>query len=191
VIGLLGGIAAGKSTVARLFGELGWVVIDADEIARSVSERPAVAREIGRRLGPDVLAAGERVDRRRLADRVFGDPAALAELEAILHPPVRAEIEERMARAAAAGRAVVLDVPLLLEGGLIEQCDHVVFIDAPRAERLRRARDRGWSDAEIVRRERAQADLDVKQAAAHHILRAHTFEDTRLQVRDIHSRITS
>jgi dephospho-CoA kinase len=104
---------------------------------------------------------------------------------------VRARIEALMARAVADGRAVVLDVPLLLEGGLSERCDHLVFVEVPEAERLRRARERGWSDEELRRRERVQASLYVKQRAARHILRAHTFEDTRLQVRDIYSRITS
>jgi dephospho-CoA kinase len=189
VIGVLGGVAAGKSTVARLFGELGCAVVDADEIAREVSERPEIVEEVCHRFGPRVLGGDGRLDRRRLADLVFGDRSAREVLEAIVHPPVRAEIERRIARAKADGRVVVLDVPLLLEGGLIRQCDHVVFVEAPEEVRVRRALERGWTEDELRRRERAQADIGVKQREAAHIIRAHTIEDTRRQVRDIYSQI--
>src|SRR5690606_21752583 len=106
------------------------------------------------------------LDRPALASIVFADPAARADLEAITHPGIRAAIVDALERALAAGRSVVLDVPLLVEGGLVDRCDEVVFVDVPRGERLRRAQSRGWTAAEFARREAAQAPIRMKKARA-------------------------
>ncbi|MBL9078359.1 MAG: dephospho-CoA kinase [Planctomycetes bacterium] len=169
VIGLLGGVASGKSTVAARFAAHGLRHIDADALARDVAARPAVLAEVAAAFGPEAVAGG-RLDRAALAARVFADPAARQRLEAILHPPIRARILADLAAARADGVSVLLDVPLLLENGLIDQCDVVAFVDVPAAERQRRAAARGWPPGELERREAAQAPLATKRARAQHVL---------------------
>ncbi|MBK8101437.1 MAG: dephospho-CoA kinase [Planctomycetes bacterium] len=166
VIGLMGGIASGKTAVAGLFTAHGLRHIDADRIAREVTMRPAVLAAIGRRFGTAVIAADGSLDRVALAARVFSDPTARHDLEALTHPPIRAAILAALQQARQAGASVLLDAPLLLEGGLIDQCDEVVFVDAAEAVRRARARARGWADDELARREAAQASLAVKMARA-------------------------
>lgn len=166
VLGLMGGIASGKSTVAALFAARGLVHVDADQVAREVSEDPAVLAAIRAALGPAALGPDGRMDRPAVARLVFADPALRRRLEEITHPPVRQRILAAVAAARTRGDSVLLDVPLLLEGGLIDQCDAAVFVAADRAERLRRAAARGWGPDELDRRERAQAPLPDKQARA-------------------------
>ena len=182
VIGLLGGIAAGKSTVAAEFAGRGFEVLDADREARVVTADPAIVRAIAQRFGAGVAPDGQ-IDRKALAAKVFADPAARRDLEAITHPVVRARLTARLEAALSQGRSVVLDVPLLLEGGLIARCDVCVFVDATEATRRVRARARGWNDDELRRREQAQADLAVKRArCAHTITTNGSLDDVRTQV---------
>ena len=186
VIGLLGGIAAGKSTVARLFAERGLQHVDADAHARAVAEEPGIVREIARRW-PSVVAAGtagrQTVDRSALARIVFADPRQKGELEALLHPTIRARLLADVEAARARGTSVLLDVPLLLENGMIDLCDHVVFVHAADAVRARRAAERGWSSDELARREAAQAALADKAArASHRIDNDGDLDETRRQV---------
>ncbi len=165
VLGLLGGVAAGKSTVAATFAAYGLCRIDADEVARTVSSEAPVLQSIAAAFGPAVVRGGA-LDRPAMAAVVFRDPAARARLEAILHPPIRARILAGLAAAKARGDSVLLDVPLLLENGLIAECDHVVFVHAADATRRARAAARGWSPDELARREAAQAPLAEKRRRA-------------------------
>lgn len=162
VIGLVGGVAAGKSTVAAMFGEAGLLVLDADQKAHAVVRIPTVRQQLVARF-PEVFGPDGELQRQKLADLVFRDEAARRDLEAITHPAIRAELEAELAAALAAGRSVVLDVPLLLERGLIDRCDHVVFVAAGEATRLERARARGWDAEELRAREASQATLAQKQ----------------------------
>lgn len=166
VIGLMGGIAAGKSAVAGMFAAHGLRHVDADQIAREVTRRPDVLAAIARRFGDAVVLPDGTLDRAALAARVFADPVARQDLEALTHPPIRAAILATLAAARLAGASVLLDVPLLLEGGLIEHCDEVVFVDAAEPVRRARARARGWTEDELPRREAAQAPLAMKKARA-------------------------
>lgn len=182
VVGLLGGIAAGKSAVAACFATHGLVAIEADAIARQVSAEPAVLAELRREFGAEIVRDGA-LDRARLAQRVFAEPAARGRLEAILHPRIRARILAELAAARAAGQSVLLDAPLLLEGGLIDFCDVVVFVAAATAVRQARAAARGWAAGELERREAAQAPLAEKQRrAAHTIDNDGSLADTARQV---------
>ncbi len=164
VIGLLGGVAAGKSTVAAMFGEAGLRVLDADKKAHAVVRIPAVRDQLVARFGPELLGPDGELRRKHLADLVFRDAEARRDLGAITHPAIRAELEAELDQARAQGQSVVLDVPLLLEGGLIQRCDHAVFVEASEATRSARAQRRGWDAAELSRREASQASLAEKAA---------------------------
>jgi dephospho-CoA kinase len=179
VVGVLGGIASGKSAVARgLAGPQGWV-ISADDLAHEVLRSAEVAALVRQRFGSAVLLPDGTPDREALARLAF-DPArgpeARAALEGWTHPRVRARILERLREARAAGvPRVALDVPLLLENdarhGLARLCDALVFVDADDGERERRARRaRGWQAGEVARREAAQLPLGEKRARADFIL---------------------
>jgi dephospho-CoA kinase len=165
VIGLVGGIAAGKSTVAAAFTAHGLAHLDADHEARLVTADPAVLGELAAAFGAELVVQGQ-LDRAALAARVFADPAARARLEALLHPRIRARLTTALAAAKAAGQSVLLDAPLLLEGGLVAACDHVVFVAASDEVRASRARRRGWPAGELARREAAQLPLADKRARA-------------------------
>ena len=167
VIGLCGGVAAGKSAVASMFSAHGLLGVDADAHARAAATEPAVLRAIVARFGPAMVRDGA-LDRAAMAQRVFADPGAKAELEAIRHPRILARIHAELAAARAAGTSVLLDAPLLLETGLDALCDRVVFVAASDAVRLRRAAVRGWDAAELARREAAQQPLAAKAARADH-----------------------
>lgn len=184
VVGLLGGVGSGKSLVAGLLRARGARVIDADRLAHEALRAPAVRRAVRARWGDAVLDAKGRVDRAALGRRVFGDPRALRRLNGLIHPRVRARIRERLRRARRGGRPIVLDVPLLMESPLRRACAWLVFVDAPAAVRARRtARARGWSPREFARRERFQADVRRKRAAAHvRIDNGGTLRDTARQV---------
>ncbi len=186
VIGLVGGIASGKSTVATIFSTHGLAVVDADREARQVVEQPAVRAGLRARFGAEIFAADGSLDRAALAQRVFGDDAARRDLEALTHPPVRAALEAQIERALGAGTSVVLDVPLLLEGGLIERCDVCVFVDASDAARAERAAARGWDPGELARREASQESLTVKKTRCPYTITTNgTLEDTRREVDEL------
>jgi dephospho-CoA kinase len=165
VIGLVGRIGAGKSTVARMFAALGAEVVDADAVAHAVLDEAEVRAAVVARFGAEVVDPAGRVSRAALAARVFGPTpdhaTALADLEAIVHPPVRSRIAARLAalRAAEAAdgrrRVAVLDVPLLVQSGWDAMCDRLVAVEC--AEPVRRARltARGWNADQIASRDRA------------------------------------
>jgi dephospho-CoA kinase len=171
-IGLTGGIGSGKSTVVARLTELGAVVIDSDLLAREVvAVGSAGLARVVQRFGADVLLPDGSLDRPALGTLVFGDPAALADLNAIVHPLVRARSEELTAAAAADGaRAVVQDVPLLVETGLAASYDKVIVVEAPLELRLERLAGRGL-DAETARaRIAAQASDEQRRAVADVVL---------------------
>ncbi len=163
VVGLIGRIGAGKSTVARLFASRGAAVIDADALAHAVLDEPDARAEIVARFGAEVLDGAGRVSRAALAARVFGGgkEAALRELEAIVHPRVRRRIDAALADLRAAEdrdgvrRIALLDVPLLVQAGLAESCDLVVVVECDERVRRSRLEGRGWSSDQVAAREEA------------------------------------
>ncbi|CCE75676.1 dephospho-CoA kinase [Clavibacter nebraskensis] len=174
VIGLTGGIAAGKTVVADRLAELGAVRIDADRLAREVVEpgTPALV-EIARRFGPGVIAPDGSLDRPALGAVVFQDPDARRDLEAITHPAVRALSAARMAAAGEADPAavVVYDIPLLVESGRVDEFDRIVVVHAPREERIRRLVElRGMSPEEAGRRIASQATDEDRLAVADDVI---------------------
>lgn len=169
LIGLTGGIATGKSTVARLLARRGAAVVDADLLAREVvapgSEGLA---EIAATFGSSVLAADGSLDRTALGSVVFADPESRRRLEAITHPRIRTLMAERMVAALASGAAlVVADVPLLYETGRPEDFEGVLVVYADAATQRRRLGERDGLDAtEIERRLAAQMPIDEKRDRA-------------------------
>ncbi|WP_019588260.1 dephospho-CoA kinase [Deinococcus apachensis] len=148
-LGLTGSIGAGKSTVAGLLRARGLTVLDADEQAREVTHDPAVLAEIEAAF-PGVVRDSQ-LDRAALAAAVFGEPARLAVLNAIIHPRVRAQMLALEQAAAARGEEwIVQDVPLLFEGGLEAQMDAVLVVDAPLDVRVARVTRRSGLTAEEV-----------------------------------------
>jgi dephospho-CoA kinase len=164
VVGLIGRIGAGKSTVARMFAARGASVIDADALAHEVLDDEAARAEVVRRFGADALEPDGRVSRRALAAKVFdaaSGPAALRDLEAIIHPRVRSRIEAELARlrrvhaAADPPHVVVLDVPLLVQAGWDAACDRLVMVTCDDGVRQARLAGRGWDPAQQAAREQA------------------------------------
>lgn len=177
VIGLVGKIAAGKSTVAKHFAARGASCIDADAIAHEVLAEPDVRAAIATRFGPDVLDADGLVRRPALAERVFGPEAshaeALADLEAIVHPRVHRRIAAALEALRSAEPApglgepvVVLDVPLLRRSGWADICDHVVTVTCDDAVRRARLAARGISREQQAAREASWQGREKETAAA-------------------------
>lgn len=172
VIGLAGGIAAGKSAVGAAFAARGALVIDSDKEAKDALDRPEVRGELVRWWGDGVLGPEGRIDRKKVAQVIFGDPAQRERLERLVHPLVRANRAEMVARAdPRTTPAVVVDAPLLFEVGLDKECDVVVFVDAPREQRVARAKaTRGWDEEEMAKREKAQVPVEEKRRLADHVV---------------------
>ena len=193
IIGIAGGIGSGKSFVARLFGELGCLVLSADEQVRAAYADPAVRETLKQWWGDGVINSEGHVDRRAVAQRVFEKPEERRRLEALIHPRVAAMRDAAMVAAATDAQvlAFVWDIPLLFEVGLNTRCDAIVFVDAPWADRLRRVHEsRGWDEAELRRRENLQLGLDNKRRMSNDIVQnTADVGFARKQVQEILSRI--
>jgi dephospho-CoA kinase len=188
-IGLTGGIASGKSTVAQRFMELGVAVLDADESAREVVRpgKPALA-EIIRQFGTGLVAQNGELDRRALRSLIFGDAELRRTLESILHPLIRADMEQRAH--AAVGPYLVMAIPLLIEGGSLDRVDRILVVDVDEAVQLQRltARD-GCSPQQARAIVASQASRSARLAAADDILaNTATVTDLRQAVDDLHAR---
>ena len=192
VLGVLGGIASGKSAVARLLAGEGGRVVSADRFAQEALDTPEVQERLVAEFGSGVVDAAGRTDREALARRVFADAAARERLEGWIHPLVRERILADLADARSKGVArVVLDVPLLLENdeqhGLARLCDYLVFVDTSPAERDRRATlHRDWQSGEVERRESAQLPIEHKRRRAHYrVSNDGTLEELAVAIRDV------
>jgi dephospho-CoA kinase len=186
VIGLLGGVAAGKSLVAAGFAELGCAVVDADRMAHELLAEPAIRQALVKRFGPDILGASGEIDRRQLGRKAFAGREAVAALDAILAPVLWPRVTQAVEAARrTAAPAVVLDAALILEKGLDRVCDALVYIQAPpEARRARAQAARGWDPSETARREAVQVSLKVKQDRSDYTLDNsaspdHTIEQVR------------
>jgi dephospho-CoA kinase len=190
IIGLLGGVASGKSLVAKQFEQLGAAVLNADIVGHEVLRVDEVKQAARQRWGGGVFAPDGELDRKALAKIVF-DPSPkgrqeLQYLEQITHPEIGRRLREQIEQLAATGRhkALVLDAPVMLEAGWHTLCNKLVFIDAPRDVRLARAVARGWTEADFTAREAAQETLDRKRRLADAIIdNSGSAESTQAQVR--------
>jgi dephospho-CoA kinase len=188
-IAITGGAGSGKSTVARMFKDLGAEVLDADQVARDAVAVGAPAwEELRRRFGEDFFNPDGSLNRARLAQRVFADSKARRDLEALIHPLVVQEIMARVAELERRGLDLVLvEVPLLYETGREGAFDRVIVVAAPEAERLRRLRDRDHRGEEEIRGIlAAQWPLADKVARADYVVdNGGQLADTRQQVENI------
>ncbi len=194
IIGIAGGIGAGKSYVSRLLSQLGCCLVDSDEMVRAAYTHPTVKRDVLVRFGEAVFDTAGQVDRKALGKVVFDDPSQRRWLEELLHPIAnRARVEVMTAAASNPSIiAYVWDSPLLFEVGLNRLCDTVIFVDAPHGDRLLRVADRGWDAAELDRREKVQMPLDKKeQSAQYRITNAIANPATLPRVRAILDEIVS
>jgi dephospho-CoA kinase len=188
IIGLTGGIATGKSTVSAMLRQLGAHVIDADEIARQVVEPQSEAlAEIGRRFA-GVIAPDGRLDRAKLASRIFTSPDDRAALNAIMHPLIQqAFLDEARDLTQRGVRVAIFDAALLIEKGLHEKMNGVILVTAPRETQIARLRERnGLTREEAEARLASQMPLEEKARSAQWIIdNSADLEATRAQVRKL------
>jgi dephospho-CoA kinase len=164
IIGILGGIGSGKSTVAAEFAKLGCMVIDADKIAHELLDRKNVKEKIVGLFGEAALDSSGRIGHKKLADIVFASVDKLASLNRVIHPLVLARTEELIERYNKQNqvKAIVLDMPLLLEVGWKRRCDKLIFVNCEQKIRAERAKKKGFDKNQIKIREKFQISLDNK-----------------------------
>jgi dephospho-CoA kinase len=188
-VGLTGGIASGKSTAAKFFGALGVPILDSDRVARDVVEpgQPPLERLV-ERFGPGILTPDGHLDRPKLRDIVFADPLARADLEALTHPAIGAELEARSA--VAGGPYQILVIPLLVEKSLAANVDRVLLVDCDEALQLKRLQAReGSSLGQAQAILGAQASRAARLKAAHDVIRNDSdFSAVHEQVAALHPR---
>ncbi|OFL16666.1 dephospho-CoA kinase [Corynebacterium sp. HMSC067D03] len=168
-VGLTGGIGSGKSTVARMLADEGFPVVDADQIAREIMEPGSpVLAQVAEVFGEDLIDDTGALNRAELAKRAFSSTEQTEKLNALTHPAIRAESNRRFDEAEKAGaRAVIYDMPLLVDLGLHHDMDMTVVVDVDVDDRVRRLVDkRGLTEADARARIAQQVDDDTRRAAA-------------------------
>lgn len=189
VVGLTGGIGSGKSAAAEEFARLGATVVDTDAISHELTAAggaalPEIEKEFGRR----VIGTDGALDRARMRERVFADPAARRRLEGILHPMIREVSRQRIATAT--GPYVVHVVPLLVESGeYARRVDRVLVVDVPESVQVERVRTRGLDDEQIRRIIASQASRAQRLAAADDVIdNTGTLDALKARVRALHQK---
>jgi dephospho-CoA kinase len=180
VVGLTGGIGAGKSMVAQFFAELGALVIDADQLARMAIERGSDGfAEVLLRFGDEVITNGD-IDRKKLADIIFHDPEARRDLEAIIHPRVQAIFAEAVADLDQED-ILIYEIPLLVETGAAEKFDYIITVESDLELRKERLLKRGLYISQIEKRIAAQASPESRESAADVVIFNNSDEDSLLR----------
>ena len=192
IIGILGGICSGKSTVAREFAKLGCKVIDADKIAHELLDRKAIKEKITKLFGKGILDSEGNIEHKKLAGVVFKDSGKLALLNEIIHPLVLKRVEELIDKYNGQNqvKAIVLDMPLLAEIGWTERCDKLIFVNCRQKIRAERAKKLGFDKNQLKIRENFQISLDKKRGLADNTVENNSdFSAMVRQVADIFSEI--
>ena len=180
IIALTGGIGAGKSLVAQYFSELGARVVDADQLSRVAIERGSEGfEEVLLSFGEAILRDGD-IDRKALAEIIFADASARADLEAIIHPRVR-ELFNDVVADLAPDETLIYEIPLLVESNAAANFDLVITVEADLEIRKERLRKRGMFISEIERRIAAQASREEREAQADHVITNDGDEDALLR----------
>lgn len=168
-VALTGGIGSGKSLVGEYLEQLGAIVFDSDQLARDVVERGTPGFDaIVKRFGDGVLTDGQ-INRAKLAELIFNDKSARADLEGIIHPRVK-EMSDRIIANAPEGSVVVNQIPILFETSGASRFDLVITVESENALRFQRLRERGMKDYEIEKRMAAQASTEQRRGIAHFCL---------------------
>ncbi len=186
ILGLVGGVGCGKSTVAELLRQLGGGVVAGDPVGHDALKQPDIKQCVLDRWGSDLLNAQGQIDRVKLGAIVFANSQERRQLEQLVFPWIRERLRERMAQvdADAAVQFIVLDAAVMLEAGWDSVCDRILFIDVPEATRKARvAQQRGWSAEEVRNREAAQWSLERKRKLADAVVHNDgTLEQTKAQL---------
>lgn len=190
VIGVVGGIASGKSFVTEQLQSHGAVILDADRIGHEVLLRESVKQALREEWGDAVFDSAGEVDRKQLAEIVFdpAEPERLEQLERITHPLIAAQLQQEIDRLANSEgvNVLVLDAPVMVKAGWHVLCDLIVFVEASLARRLARVVERGWSAEMFHNREAMQAAIDKKRQISKHVIDNNgTLEDAINQVREL------
>ena len=191
IVGLTGGIGAGKSTVAELFANLGATVVDADDLARqSLEQGSPLIKDVSARFGDEVVRDGV-VNRQALADIVFHDDQALRDLEAMIHPEVARRLQEIYSNLAS-DEVLVYAIPLLAELGMKDRFDAVIVVQCDLDTRIQRLHERGLSDADIHARIEAQATDEERAELADFIIdNSGDLSNLEQQVADVWDSLTA
>ena len=176
IIGILGGIGSGKSSVAAEFAKLGCAVIDADRIAHQLIDTERIVRQIREAFGAEVFDADGNIDRAALGERTFENSENVAKINDILHPEILIKCGQLIAEYNNADiKAIILDLPLLIEVGWDKKCDILIFVDCPEPIRAERAEKNGRLSKKLLKkRENFQISLDNKLKIAHYRVNNHS-----------------
>jgi dephospho-CoA kinase len=169
IVGLTGGIGAGKSTVANMFAQLGALTIDADQLARQAIEPGSIGfDEVVAEFSPKILTDGD-IDRQKLGKIVFKDADKRKKLEAIIHPKVQEALATKI-KSLSPGDVLVYEIPLLVETGAAEKFDYIITVESDIESRLDRLFERGMDEDEAERRIAAQASQAQREAVADRVI---------------------
>lgn len=189
-LGLTGGIGSGKSTAARMFADLGAIVIDADAIAKEVLEPGQVGYEsVINNFGEGILDSSGNIDRVILAGKVFENSTKLKELEEIVHPAVANKVAQ-IRESLPAASTIIYDTPLLIEKSLQQQFDQVIVVLAPEALRTQRLLARGLAQSDIIARMSNQATDEQRREIANYVIdNSSTLVELREEVQKVWTQI--
>ncbi len=196
ILGILGGIGSGKSTVTDMFAALGANTLDADAIAHELIEKEETKATLRQWWGDEIITAEGKVDRTKIAQKVFSDAAELIRLNSLIHPEVRKRIEEGigkfMAKNGEEKKLLVLDVPLLASSTLRDLCDEIIFVNSDESLRQSRTQLRGWSSKDLKQREACQVpENDKKKLSGFIINNSGSLDETRQQVEALYQDLVS
>jgi dephospho-CoA kinase len=183
-VAVVGGIGAGKSTVAKRLAELGASVIDGDAIGHQALTVPKIHNAIVAEFGSNIINSQGNIDRKKLSSIVFADPEALKRLQAIMYPYMKASFQRQIDEAEKSGETplIVVDAAVLLESGWNDLVDEIIYVHADPERRAQRVAARGWSAEEWARRESVQWPLERKRALANHVVDCDDWDVCRKQV---------
>jgi dephospho-CoA kinase len=192
VVGLTGNYGSGKSTVARMFKELGAPTIDTDVIVRELLDDPAVISEIGQRFGAEA-SDGNTLNKKWLADRVFRDPYLRIDLEDIIHPKVFDRIVRETSKLDAAGEVVVIvEAAVIFERGHQSKFDKIITVYVTKKTGMQRLLDKGVTEADATRRLESQLPVEIKIRGSDFVIdNSGDIENTREQARSVYQDLLS
>ncbi|MCL5061773.1 MAG: dephospho-CoA kinase [Nitrospiraceae bacterium] len=187
--GLTGNYGMGKSTVARLFKELGAIIIDTDDIVRELLKDPAVIYEIKKAFGEDIVE-GNEINKRMLAEIVFEHPHLRISLENILHPRVFKKVDEEIAKITDSAAIVIVEAPVIFERGYQNRFDKIITVYTSEEIAINRLKEKGISEDDARKRLKSQFPIEMKISKSDFAIdNSKDLEDTRRQVEEIYSRL--